>query len=91
MKFNQFEHKLHEIRGDALDDFAEQVALKLRENIEELWYNQYTPEDYERTYELINSIDIKTTKAGRQVYIKEGKYLPLLCNHLQPSPIGTTE
>ena len=71
MRFNQFEHKLQEIRSDSLDDFAEKVALKLKENIEDLWYNQYTPEDYDRTYQLLDSVDIKTTKAGRQVYINE--------------------
>lgn len=71
MRTSQLNKKLDEIRSVALDDFAEDVALKLQENIKTMWYDAYTPEDYERTYELLNAVDIKETKAGRQIYINE--------------------
>ena len=72
MDANQFKDILDEIRSEALDGFAEKAADELRNNIELMWYDTYEPEDYTRTYELLNSVDIKTTKAGRQIYINEG-------------------
>ena len=65
-------HKiLEQIRLNSLDDFAERVAENLQDNIKEMWYDAYTPEGYDRTYELLNSVGIRQTKAGRQVYIDE--------------------
>lgn len=71
MNTNEFKSKLEDIRSYALDEFAEEVAIELRDNIQSMWYDVYTPENYDRTYELLNSVDIKETKAGRQVYINE--------------------
>lgn len=71
MNTNQFKSKLDNIRSYALDDFAEETAIELKNNIQQLWYDAYDPEDYSRTYELLNSVDIKNTKAGRQIYINE--------------------
>ena len=44
MNVNQFKDKLEDIRSYALDDFAEQAALKLQQNIQDMWYDEYTPE-----------------------------------------------
>ena len=67
----QFQKKLEEIRATSLDDFAEETADELRNNIQNLWYDAYSPEVYTRTDELLNSVDIKQTPAGRQIYINE--------------------
>ena len=71
MEVNQFTELLNEVRTEALDGFAEKTADELRNNIKEMWYDIYDPEDYVRTNELLNSVDVKITKAGRQVYVNE--------------------
>lgn len=71
MDVNQFTELLNEVRSDALDEFAEKTANELKNNIKEMWYDIYEPEEYARTFELLNSVDVKSTKAGRQVYINE--------------------
>lgn len=87
MNVNQFKDKLEDIRSYALDDFAEQAALKLQQNIQDMWYDEYTPEDYSRTYELLNSVDVKITPAGRQIYINENS----IGNGGRQGPGGWTE
>ena len=43
----------------------EETKNKLKEATDELWYDTYpNPIDYNRTYELLNSIDGKLTKNG---------------------------
>lgn len=44
---------------------------KLKESIDNLWYSSYSPKDYVRTYELINSVNGRVVKNNRGGYTIE--------------------
>lgn len=46
-------------RDELLEMIMEDAKEKLRDYIQEYWYDTYTPKDYDRTYDLLNSVDAK--------------------------------
>lgn len=50
-----------------LKDIGEDTCEKLRVYTKQYWYDRYTPEDYERTYSLLNSISYEID--GMHVHI----------------------
>lgn len=45
-----------------LEIIGEEIKQKLRDNVDKLWYSTFTPYQYERTFEYINSISVSKAK-----------------------------
>lgn len=52
-----------------LEKIGEEIKNVLRFNIKQLWYDRYTPTNYERTYEVIDSLRCsKAKKVNNNTY-----------------------
>ena len=52
----------------AAKEIMEETKHKLEKCIDDLWYSNYSPQDYSRSYDLINAVN------GRVIKNKQGNY-----------------
>lgn len=71
--FKQLEQVLLQSIAIGVEEIGKQIKEMLRKNVQELWYERsYTPTNYTRTFELIDSItvtDVERVPDGYQVVI----------------------
>jgi hypothetical protein len=52
-----------------LEDIGNNTVEKIQKYLDENWYNQYDPKDYERTYKLKNAVKYTIEKNGKRIKI----------------------
>lgn len=58
-KLKQISNSLQRSKQEVLDIIMEDGKAKMREYVEKHWYGVYTPEDYQRTEDVLNCISAK--------------------------------
>lgn len=72
-KLNQISNKLQGGKQEFLTLVAREGKEKMREYVQEHWYGTYTPEDYIRTEEVLNSISARFEGDVVVIYYDEFK------------------
>lgn len=58
---------------EIMDRVGQDTVNKLKVYIKLYWYDRYSPKDYDRTYNLLNSVSYRVKEDSVEIYIDEDK------------------